>query len=111
MGESWRWFTKERYTVMATSISTELNTLALQRDHVSQNVKSPRRVVALPGRSVLRIEPKEGLRRLSCTFGSVWVTVEGSITDTILGAGESFDLPRKGLVVVEALSNSAVQIV
>lgn len=95
---------------MSSSIPTALNTIALRSKCPPDCIASRRESIALPARALLRIEPGKEADRLSCSFGSLWVTVEGSSTDTILQAGQSMDLPRKGLMVVEALKDSAVEI-
>jgi ferric-dicitrate binding protein FerR (iron transport regulator) len=42
--------------------------------------------------------------------GRVWITEEAASADVVLGAGESFRLARRGLAVVEALSDASISI-
>jgi hypothetical protein len=42
--------------------------------------------------------------------GRVWITEEDTLADVVLGAGESFRLARRGLAVVEALSDASISI-
>jgi hypothetical protein len=45
-----------------------------------------------------------------CHSGSLWVTQHRDGRDIVLRAGESFALDRKGLVLVQALEQSALSI-
>jgi hypothetical protein len=42
--------------------------------------------------------------------GRVWITEEDARADVMLAAGESFRLARRGLAVVEALSDASISI-
>jgi Protein of unknown function (DUF2917) len=42
--------------------------------------------------------------------GQVWITEEAGIDDVMLRPGESFQLARRGLAVVEALSDASISI-
>jgi hypothetical protein len=42
--------------------------------------------------------------------GRVWITEEAAIDDVMLLPGESFRLARRGLAVVEALSDASISI-
>ena len=45
--------------------------------------------------------------RLEVTDGFVWVTVEGDRNDVVIGAGESFLIESKDVVIVSALRGAA----
>jgi len=59
----------------------------------------------LPAGSLLRLEAAFG-KRITCTAGVLWVTVAGESEDVFLRAGECYDIPAQGLVLVEGLENS-----
>lgn len=42
--------------------------------------------------------------------GRVWITEERGSEDVVLQAGESFRLARRGLAIVEALSDASISI-
>jgi len=42
--------------------------------------------------------------------GRVWITEENETRDVVLEAGESFQLGRSGLAVVEAFSDASISI-
>jgi hypothetical protein len=42
--------------------------------------------------------------------GRIWITEEAGSADVVLRAGESFRLARRGLAVVEALSDASISI-
>jgi len=45
--------------------------------------------------------------RLEVTEGFVWVTVEGERNDVVIGAGESFLIDSKDVVIVSAIRGAA----
>ncbi len=47
---------------------------------------------------------------IRCGRGAVWVTQPGDPVDHILSAGESWDVTRAGLVLVQGLSEAAVEL-
>jgi len=49
-------------------------------------------------------------RTLHAHEGHVWITEEAAAADVVLGAGESFRFARRGLAVVEALSDASISI-
>ncbi len=67
--------------------------------------------IALSPRQVLRVESSRSTRRIRCSRGTVWITVEGSPLDLILGSGETVDLPVNGLALAEALADSSIEVV
>jgi len=56
---------------------------------------------------VLRVEDARRLL-VYVPQGRVWITEEGGLDDTVLGAGEWFRLDRPGVAVVEAWTPSVV---
>jgi hypothetical protein len=68
------------------------------------------RPVALPARSVYRIDGGKGLQ-ITSVAGTVWVTQANDPRDVILGRGRSFILDRKGVAVVYALGGDAAIVV
>jgi len=95
---------------MQSSLLTGLNTLMLHHECIPQEACTQRELVALPHRALLRLESSPRPRGVVCSMGMVWVTLEGSRADVILGSGESIELSANGLVVVEALVDSVVEI-
>lgn len=59
----------------------------------------------LPAGRLLRLECARG-KRIVCTAGILWITVAGNSEDVFLRAGECYDIPTHGLVLVEGLENS-----
>lgn len=62
------------------------------------------------GRRTLRIRDPRGYRVVALC-GTVWVTQERRLEDTVLKAGEAFDFDANGLAVITALESSDVEIV
>lgn len=48
--------------------------------------------------------------RIRCYDGTLWITEEGEVKDTILGAGESYTIRSPGLVVLTSLGASRIAI-
>lgn len=63
----------------------------------------------LPAGGLLRLEDARG-NRIMCTAGVLWITVAGKSDDIFLRAGECYDIPAQGLVLVEGLENSRVTV-
>ncbi len=59
-------------------------------------------VLAMQSRAVLAVHVEAALR-ISCVEGTLWVTQHRDIDDTVLEAGGSLDLRRRGPAVVQAL--------
>ena len=57
-----------------------------------------------------RIELGHGGLPIRCLSGAVWITREGSPTDTVLPAGESCELRGKGLVLVSAVPEAELRV-
>jgi hypothetical protein len=45
---------------------------------------------------------------LTAHTGSVWITEEDGVRDVVLRAGQSLQLRRRGLALVEAFSDAAI---
>lgn len=63
--------------------------------------------ISLSAGKLLRIKPCQG-RAVAVARGLVWLTQDHDPRDVILGDGESFELDRPGLAIVQALHNSSV---
>lgn len=48
--------------------------------------------------------------RIRCLEGSVWITEEGDVRDTVLAKGETYTIRLPGLVVVTSLGASRLEI-
>src|SRR3954463_5656339 len=59
---------------------------------------------------VMSVPRWTGGGRIVCRAGTVWVTREGDGADHVLSAGEALDLTRRGRVVVQALTDAAVDV-
>src|SRR5438552_2643960 len=66
---------------------------------------SERAVIELEYRGVLPMHIAVGAR-IDCLGGRIWITEEGGTDDIVLEAGESFDVARAGVAVVQALSTA-----
>ena len=62
----------------------------------------------LPGQ-VVSMEGSKG-RKLACTNGRLWVTIEHDAGDYILEADQSLEIDEKGLVVISALDSGAFKV-
>ena len=65
----------------------------------------------------LCLKPKQMLKlrdgsghTVVCQSGGLWLTQHGDRRDVYLGPGESFQLDRNGLTLVQALEQSAISI-
>lgn len=55
----------------------------------------------------LRLQGARG-RRISCVQGTVWITQDGDLRDTLLAAGADFSFAGDGVAVVQALGDTAM---
>jgi hypothetical protein len=62
----------------------------------------------LPGQAV-SMEHSKG-RRLACTAGRIWVTLEHNSGDIILEANQSLDIDENGRIVISALDSCAFKV-
>lgn len=65
--------------------------------------------LCLKKRQLLKVHGGIG-HAIVCHSGSVWLTQDGDRRDIVLEAGESFALDRSGLVLLQALEQSAISI-
>ena len=63
--------------------------------------------VALAPKHVLRVTAARG-RHVTCRLGCVWITVPGESNDIFLFAGQTWEIPGPGLVLVEAEGSAVV---
>jgi|GEM_PF-4787969 len=82
------------------------------RFHFTAANHGAKRALSLQAKALWRIEPEEPVAAaIRCVQGTVWITVTGEPEDIILHPGEIWARPTTGLTVVEALSDSVLQIV
>lgn len=55
----------------------------------------------------LRLTRARG-RRLLCTSGCAWITAPGVVEDIYLRPGDTWQIPSRGLVLVEAVGSATV---
>ncbi|MHC4886653.1 MAG: DUF2917 domain-containing protein [Planctomycetota bacterium] len=48
--------------------------------------------------------------QLTCRAGSVWITEEGSLTDTVLKAGEAWASTTRGRIVISSRGGCCVRL-
>ena len=72
-----------------------------------QALKPQSRTIAIPARSLHRIEGGYG-QLVTCLKGVAWITQANDARDIILSEGESFVLDRPGVSVVYALKDAAI---
>lgn len=66
-----------------------------------------RMVVELEYRGIVPVENATGTR-IDCLRGRIWITEQGCAGDTVLEAGQSYDIARDGVAVVQALREALV---
>lgn len=69
--------------------------------------ESIRHAVTLREGAILRIRDGRGVRVLA-THGQIWITQEAEVRDEVLNTGESLQIERDGLTLVQALCPSTV---
>lgn len=62
-------------------------------------------VLEVPNGGLLRVKDARG-SRVTCLQGSLWLTQEQSIRDVLLEAGQSFDIERDGVTLVQGMADS-----
>lgn len=70
-------------------------------------VDMKRSVIELEQRELVSVEDARGAR-VDCLCGRIWITEHGSPGDIVLEAGESYELSRDGIAVVQALREARV---
>jgi hypothetical protein len=63
--------------------------------------------VALEPKHVLRVAAARG-GHVTCRLGCVWITAPGELNDIFLFAGQTWEIPGPGLVLVEAEGRAIV---
>jgi hypothetical protein len=88
-----------------------MNTLSrTHRVYRSISAPTPAFQMSLRRGDLWKIELGHGGLPLRCLSGAVWITREGSTTDTVLPAGESCELRGKGLVLVSAVPEAELRV-
>ncbi len=64
-------------------------------------------VIELEYRGIVPVEDAIGTR-IDCLRGRIWVTEQGSSDDVVLEAGESYEITRRGVAVVQALREAFI---
>ncbi len=71
------------------------------------HIEITRSTVTLARHSLLAVRDGAGTR-IICRSGSLWITQEGDIKDTIVGPTDCFTLRKSGLTLVTALQSSSL---
>ena len=69
-----------------------------------------RESLGLPRRKVLRIDRRDGIRRIQVRDGVVWLTGSPGREDVLVRSGEEYRLPAAWPFVLEALSDARVEL-
>ena len=72
--------------------------------------QTPRIELLLRSRELLNLDNSQNRMAIECTNGMVWVTCAGEGQDHILRAGKRYVPKTKGPIVIEAISESRVDI-
>jgi hypothetical protein len=75
----------------------------------SSAVESPA-TVGLPRRQLLRIDRRDGIRRIHVRDGVVWLTGSPGREDVLVRRGEEYRQPAQWPFVLEALSDAWVEL-
>ena len=76
----------------------------------STSVSAPAFQMSLRRGDLWRIELGHERLPIRCLSGALWITREGSPTDTLLPAGEACELRGRGLVLVSAVPEAEVRV-
>jgi len=71
---------------------------------------APRVELLLPSHEVLNLDNRQHRMAIECKNGIIWVTCAGEYQDHILRPGRRFVPKKKGMVVIEAIDESCVDI-
>jgi hypothetical protein len=95
-----------------SAISRVQNSVYVQQPvrSIPQNVPNAATEVRLHGGELWRIDGNSRWRMVICLEGEIWVTQERDLKDYVLGAGETFLITQPGLVLVQALQESCIQV-
>lgn len=80
------------------------------RVYRSVSAPSPAFQMSLRRGDLWRIELGRGGLPIRCLSGAVWITREGSATDTVLPAGGACELRGKGLVLLSAVPEAELRV-
>lgn len=64
----------------------------------------------LKARQIVRVADLHGAR-IACRQGTVWITQDGDVADTVLEAGQWFETARSGQILIYGLGAAEVDIV
>ncbi len=64
-------------------------------------------VIELDYRGIVPVNDAVGAR-IHCLRGRIWITEQGSAADVVLEAGESYEISRDGIAIVQALREARV---
>ncbi len=70
-------------------------------------VDMKRMVIELEYRGIVPVEDAMGTR-IDCLRGRIWITEHGCTDDIVLEAGQSYEISRGGVAVVQALREALV---
>jgi len=72
--------------------------------------QTPRIELLLRSRELLNLDNRQNRMAIECTDGTIWVTCAGEPQDYILRAGKRYVPKTRGLIVIEAIGESRVDI-
>ena len=64
----------------------------------------------LTKKSLLHLKGDHSGEKLTCIKGIIWVTQSGNPDDIYLCAGESFDIPRKGDILIQGMADARLKL-
>jgi hypothetical protein len=76
----------------------------------SANQKRPATELRLSARNILRLEGRPQGTKITVLSGKTWLTQENDPKDHLLGCGESMEIKRNGLVLVQGWPEAVLKI-
>jgi hypothetical protein len=77
----------------------------------------PELITAHQGQVEYKLQENHPLRlvhavghRIECVSGTAWITAYGQNTDFMLRAGQTFEVPNDGLILIEAVGEGRVKV-
>lgn len=77
----------------------------------------PELITAQRGQAEYKLQENHPLRlvhamgqRIECLSGTAWITAYGQHTDFMLRAGQTFEVPNDGLILIEAVGQGRVKV-
>lgn len=64
----------------------------------------------LKARQIVRVADLHGAR-IACRQGTVWITQDGDVADTVLERGQWFESGKRGQILIYGLGEAEVEIV